>query len=176
MIKHSRSISAGYIVRAYKSNGLGTQHDCVHTLSGYSGRVIRPEQLRELAIRAAMLADNRLLTPDDILLMMQTIDAGWLNGWQKSVMKKPNRSRFASAGRDDSHILLVQALHDIAHEKAAEIWGRFKGHTKYAFPVGAWLSGWRMRGDDSLSPSIAAVDAITYARGFIDYLNLKVKD
>lgn len=176
MIKHSRSISAGYIVRAYKSNGLGTQHDCVHTLSGYSGRVIRPEQLRELAIRAAMLADNRLLTPDDILLMMQTIDAGWLDGWQKSVMKKSNRSRFASAGRDDSHILLVQALHDIAHEKAAEIWGRFKGHTKYAFPVGAWLSGWRMRGDDSLSPPIAAVDAITYARGFIDYLNLKVKD
>ena len=176
MIKHSRSITAGYIVRAYKSNGLGMQHDCVHTLSGYSGRVIRPEQLRELALRAAMLADNRLLTPDDILLMMQTVDTGWFSGWQKSAMQKPNPSRFARAGRDDAHILLVQALHDIAHEKAAEIWSRFKGHTKYAFPVGAWLSGWRMRGDDSLSPSIAAVDAITYARGFIDYLNLKMKD
>lgn len=176
MIKHSRSITAGYIVRAYKSNGLGMQHDCVHTLSGYSGRVIRPEQLRELAIRAAMLPENRLLTPDDILLMMQTIDTGWLDGWQHSVLKKPNRSRFAHSGRDDAHILLVQSLHDIAHEKAAEIWSRFKGHTKYAFPVGAWLSGWRMRGDDSLSPAIAAVDAITYARGFIDYLNLKVKE
>ena len=176
MIKHSRSITAGYIVRAYKSNGLGTQHDCVHTLSGYSGRVIRPEQLRDLAVLAAMLADNRLLTPDDILLMMQTVDTGWLDGWQKTVMQKPNPSRFARAGRDDAHILLVQALHDIAHEKAAEIWSRFKGHTKYAFPVGAWLSGWRMRGDDSLSPAIAAVDAITYARGFIDYLNLKVKE
>lgn len=176
MIKHSRSITAGYIVRAYKSNGLGTQHDCVHTLSGYSGRVIRPEQLRELAIRATMLADNRLLTPDDILLMMQTVDTGWLDGWQKTVMKNQNPSRFARAERDDAHILLVQALHDIVHEKAAEIWSRFKGRTKYAFPVGAWLSGWRMRGDDSLSPAIAAVDAITYARGFIDYLNLKVKD
>nr|DAS32315.1 MAG TPA: hypothetical protein [Caudoviricetes sp.] len=176
MIKHSRSITAGYIVRAYKSNGLGTQHDCVHTLSGYSGRVIRPQQLRGLAIRAAMLPENRLLTPDQIVTLAHVCDTGLLDGWQNSAIMQPNRSRFASAGRDDSHILLVQALHDIAHEKAAEIWGRFKGHAKYAFPVGAWLSGWRMRGDDSLSPAIAAVDAITYARGFIDYLNLKVKD
>lgn len=176
MIKHSPNITAGYIVRAYKSNATGTQHDCVHTLSGYSGSVIRPEQLRELAIRANMLAENRLLTPDDILLMMQTIDVGLLDGWQHTVMKKQNRSRFARNGRDDAHISLVQSLHDIAHEKAAEIWGRRRNHTKYAFPVGAWLSGWRMRGDDSLSPAIAAVDAITYARGFIDYLNLKVKE
>lgn len=88
-----------------------------------------------------MLPENRLLTPDDILLMMQTIDTGLLSGWEHTVMQKPNRSRFARAGRDDAHILLVQALHDIAHEKAAEIWSRFKWHTKYAFPVGAWLSG-----------------------------------
>lgn len=171
MIKHSRSITAGYIVRAYKSNGLGTQHDCVHTLSGYSGRVIRPEQLRDLAIRAAMLAENRLLTPDDILLMMQTIDTGLLSGWEHTVMQKPNRSRFARRGRDDAHIRLMDSIAEIAYKKASEL-----GYAKYAFPAGAWLSGWRMRGDDSLSPAIAAVDAITYARGFIDYLNLKVKD
>ena len=176
MIKHSRSITAGYIVRVYKSNGLGTQHDCVHTLSGYSGRVIRPEQLRELAIRAAMLPENRLLTPDQIVTLAHVCDTGLLDGWQNSAIMQPNRSRFARSGHDDAHILLVQSLHDIAHEKAAEMWGRFKKHTRYAFPVSAWLSGWRMRGDDSLSPTIAAVDAITYARGFIDYLNLKVKD
>lgn len=174
MIKHSRSITAGYIVRAYKSNGLGMQHDCVHTLSGYSGRVIRPEQLRELAIRAAMLPENRLLTPDQIVTLAHVCDTGLLDGWQNSAIMQPNRSRFARSGHDDAHILLVQALHDIAHEKAAEVWGRFKKHTRYAFPVSAWLSGWRMRGDDSLSPSIAAVDAVTYARGFDDYLNLKV--
>lgn len=176
MIKHSREITAGFIVRAYKSNGLGTQHDCVHTLSGYSGRVIRPEQLRELAIRAAMLAENRLLTPDDIRLMMLTIDSGLLDGWQHSVLKKTNRSRFARKGRDDRHVLIVESLVEIAIDQAAEIWKRWKNSGRYAFPVGAWLSGWRMRGDDSLSPAIAANDAITYARGFIDYLNLKVKD
>lgn len=132
MIKHSRSITAGYIVRAYKSNALGTQHDCVHTLSGYSGRVIRPEQLRELAIRAAMLADNRLLTPDDILLMMKTIDTGLLFGWQHTVMKKPKRSRFAYPGRDDAHIRLMDSLSEIAYRKASEL-----GYAKYAFPDGA---------------------------------------
>nr|DAU66235.1 MAG TPA: hypothetical protein [Caudoviricetes sp.] len=171
MIKHSRSITAGYIVRAYKSNALGTQHDCVHTLSGYSGRVIRPEQLRELAIRAAMLADNRLLTPDDILLMMKTIDTGLLSGWQQTVMQKPNRSRFAYYGRDDAHIRLMDSLSEIAYRKASEL-----GYSKYAFPAGAWLAGWRMRGDSDLSPTIAAANAITYARGFVDYMNLKAKE
>lgn len=33
-----------------------------------------------------------------------------------------------------------------------------------------------MRGDSELSPTIAAVEADTYARGFVDYMNLKVKE
>lgn len=123
-----------------------------------------------------MLADNRLLTPDQIVTLVHVCNTGLLDGWQNSAIMQPSRSKFARQGRDDAHITLVQSLHDIAFNQAAEVLGRMKRNGRYAFPVGAWLSGWRMRGDDSLSPTIAAVEADAYARGFVDYMNMKVKE